>query len=437
MDGGASHRELAPIFLHGLRPAIARALPRGGGRLFSLLLVGVVAAAGVACGADGGDSLAVVRDSGGVAIVENAPDGAERVPRWIVGPEPRRSIGASEGDPHYLFHDVLDARLLSDGRIAVVDWGSRQVRLFGADGRLVAAQGGEGQGPGEYLLPRMLWLLPGDSIAVYDPRQDRITVLATLPTGLDLARVVPTRRRIMLPLPAGSLEDGRRLVVLHRPMDATTPIQPRMGALWALSLDSLASDSLMELPQGSFGRIPGGEKVGLAAGSPIFAGLSGWARARGDRLVYGSGQAYTLRVADAHGTTTRIIRWHGPDRRVTEDEVRTWMDSMVARARPEQRPLERTRWENMPVAETKPAHGRILMDSAGRIWVNRWDLWADNLHDGPEWWVFDPDGRMVATARMPDRFYALDLGDGVVLGSLRDDLDVERLVLLPVTAAAP
>jgi hypothetical protein len=385
------------------------------------------------CGAEIANELVVVRDSAGITIVENAPDAAARVPRWTVGLKPSLSIGVAEGDAGYEFHRVLDGRLLSDGRIAVLDWGSRQVRLFAPDGRLTGVQGRDGGGPGEYRSPQMLWVLAGDSVAVYDPRQDRVTVLATDGSGIELARVTAVRRGIMFPLAAGALDGGRRLVVLHRTFDAATPIQPRMGILWALSIDSVASDSLVQVRHGSYGRMPGGEEFGLVAGYPIFGGLSGWAIAEGDRLVHGSGQEYALEVADAGAHTHRIVRWYGPDRTVTDDDVRTWIDSMVARVPPERRPLERRRREATPVADMKPAHGRLLFDSAGRLWVNQWNLWADHLNDSPDWWVFDSEGRMVATARMPEGFRAFDLGDDAVLGSVHDQMGVERVVLVLVT----
>jgi hypothetical protein len=411
--------------------------PGDHGRVLLLPFLAALASAFVACGTDVPNDLVVVRDSAGIAIVENAPDAAERVPRWTVGSEPSLSIGVAEGDPGYEFHLVLGAGLLSDGRVAVLDWGSRQVRLFGAEGRLVGVQGRDGDGPGEYRSPQMLWVLPGDSIAVYDPRQERVTVLASSADGIELARVTPVRRGIMSPLPAGALDGGRRLVVLHRTFEAATPIQPRMGAVWALSIDSLASDSLIQLRHGSYGRMPGGEEFGVVAGYPMFGGLSGWAMAGADRLVHGSGQEYAVEVADPWGHTRRIVRWHGPDRTVTDDDVRTWIDSMVARAPPERRPLERRRREAMPVAETKPTHGRLLFDAAGRLWVNRWGLWADNLNDSPDWWVFDPEGRMVATARMPDGFRAFQVGDRTVLGRVRDPMGVERVVLMPSTTDYP
>jgi hypothetical protein len=87
----------------------------------------------------------------------------------------------------------------------------------------------------------------------------------------------------------------------------------------------------------------------------------------------------------------------------------------------------------VPVAEAKPAHGRLLLDPAGQLWVNQWNLWADHLKDGPQWWVFDPDGRMVATARMPEGFRAFHVGDDVVLGRVQDQLGVERVVRMPLT----
>lgn len=83
-----------------------------------------------------------------------------------VGPEARVTIGAAEGDPPYLPHWAT-ARLLPDGRIAVADGGSDEVRVFDASGRHVASWGGEGEGPGELMALTQIAPWPGDSLVAW------------------------------------------------------------------------------------------------------------------------------------------------------------------------------------------------------------------------------------------------------------------------------
>jgi len=51
------------------------------------------------------------------------------------------------------------------------------------------------------------------------------------------------------------------------------------------------------------------------------------------------------------------------------------------------------------------------------------------------WLVFDPAGRLLGEVEMPAGLEVFEIGEDYVLGLVRDDLDVERLMLHPLTAA--
>ena len=47
--------------------------------------------------------------------------------------------------------------------------------------------------------------------------------------------------------------------------------------------------------------------------------------------------------------------------------------------------------------------------------------------------MFSPEGALVGQVELPTRFTPLAIGEDHLLGVLRDDLDVERVVRIPLT----
>jgi len=100
----------------------------------------------------------------------------EPVIEWTAVPAPFE-IGVREGAEPYLLHEAVSALRMTDGRIAVLDAASRQIRFFDAQGRHTASVGGKGDGPGEYRSPARIYLTHADSILVWDPGTGRETRL--------------------------------------------------------------------------------------------------------------------------------------------------------------------------------------------------------------------------------------------------------------------
>ncbi|MGD2124007.1 MAG: hypothetical protein PVJ76_19810, partial [Gemmatimonadota bacterium] len=172
------------------------------GRILTTFLLPV----GIAC-AEGRETgeMAAVRDSAGIEIVELSTTAWERFPSLALVSSPDLSIGAAEGAEEELLYRVSGGTVLADGRVVVLNGGSREVRFYGADGALLIRQGRTGEGPGEYRQLSAVWSLPGDSVVVWDARLLRVTVLA--PNGV-VARETPIWGRLMATQVRGVLADG-------------------------------------------------------------------------------------------------------------------------------------------------------------------------------------------------------------------------------------
>lgn len=143
------------------------------------ICVALAVVCGVACQQDRQASTGLAgfeRDSAGIRIIDNPkPPEGSRLP-WRIGPEPTVSIGELEGEEPYMLYRVIDVATLSQGRIAIANRGSAEVRVFDALGDHLVSVGGQGEGPGEL---RRLWRVapwPGDSILAWELGTSRFSV---------------------------------------------------------------------------------------------------------------------------------------------------------------------------------------------------------------------------------------------------------------------
>jgi hypothetical protein len=117
-----------------------------------------------------------VRDSSGVTIVENAGLTESHQVSWAIGSEPVVSIGTLEGDERYQLFRVVDALVLNDGRIAVANRGTSEIRTYDPEGRYLDSWGVAGEGPGEFTGLARIARWPGDSLLAWDFQLRRATV---------------------------------------------------------------------------------------------------------------------------------------------------------------------------------------------------------------------------------------------------------------------
>lgn len=379
------------------------------------------------------DRTVTVADSAGVTIVENPPidpgTGA-----WRSGPEPVLDIGVMGGDDAHQLFRVLGAAKLSDGRIAVLNGGSNELRIFGPDGAHLESWGRQGEGPGEFMGAQSLIRWPGDSLGVWDGRLRRVTVFPeTGPPGRDLTlSAVGTVAALQSPMLSGVLHDGSLVVWgrgqpdvdagggLTRPPIRVAVITPD-GALVADLGDQPGEEALIRV----------GENVIEVIRAPV---RRGYVLTTVDpEVLVGPNERAELRFWGSDGGLKRVVRLGEPPRlmtdRLREAEVQLRVDAAPEEARPGIRNLYAT----IPFPDTVPMLGRVLPDRSGHLWIQRYRLEQD---EGPaDWIVLNPSGQAVARLELPGGLEVFEIGTDYVLGRVQDELDVEHVQMWPLERA--
>jgi len=393
-----------------------------------VLAAGVVASAGCSS-AGGGSGNIIVRDSAGVRIVTSHAPHYGGADTWRLAEVPSVEIGASETDTTQQLHNVVAALRLSDGRIVIVNGTSPYLRWFDGSGTHLYSAGRSGQGPGEFAGPegasiRAAWLLPGDSLAIYEGTR-RTQVFAS---------------------------DGKhaRSVSLQIPQDLGYPqfvaAFAFAGALFFLAPPDREALPLREVQRpsqryvrfnadGTFARevavrpgfmIFGNEYMGRRSnGRPPFS-RPPVAAAHGDDFFYGSADNFEIERFGADGQLRMIIRRAEADRRITSEMIEALKQEQMAAAPAD--PAVRVAWRRSidaaPYPDSLPAYRRMRTDRAGNLWVQEYDV---PTVPTATWSVFDRDGEWLSNVTVPRAVTLLDIDDDHVLLLARDALDVQRV----------
>ncbi len=370
----------------------------------------------------------VVSDSAGTTIVRSAAPAWGADEGWSLADTPSLTIGVGEGAPEYTFHRVAGARRHPDGTIVVADEGSHQVRVYGANGRHLRSVGSEGSGPGQFQAMEMLALLPGDTVLVWDFIQGRLTFLPASGAPGRTASLSGTP-----PLPQG-VQPRLWAVGRLRNGEIVARSAPTPGAAGGIGR---MRDTVTLVRTGADGRVlnvlaraPGDEtfvqREGRGTtGFPFPFGRALQLAVGGDSVFVGSGDAVEFRVYGRNGLRRVVRADHAPVPVAAADAERYRREELEGVTGPGRDRLERYLTQ-VPFPATLPAHGRLLVDDLGYLWV---------LHSRPswdrtvEWTIFAPDGRWLGRLRMPDAFRAMHIGRDFVLGRHVDEEGVESIRL--------
>lgn len=110
----------------------------------------------------------------GASHVVNTPPAAGEAPTWWIEEDLR--IGSFDEPGPTSFGEVLGIAVLEDGRVALLETQSQEVRIFSPEGAHLATFGGEGEGPGELRGGFGLMLTPAGLLCVPDYRNARMSV---------------------------------------------------------------------------------------------------------------------------------------------------------------------------------------------------------------------------------------------------------------------
>lgn len=406
----------------------------------ALALLLSAAVAGCADSGSAGDWGGTVRDSAGVAVVDNEARGA-----WDGGEawRFRRVVevgGASEDSVP--FGNVADVAVDSRDRIYVLDRSVPAVLVFDASGRHLRTLGSAGRGPGELgAAVAAVLTAPGDTLLVPDPSNGRIQRFG--PDGATLASV-PLALEGRVPVHWRVTPDGRPLVQLR----STGPDAGRAGGPEDLVRVAAAGEeesaAVLRLPPGEGYQV----RPGRAPRIRLFAPEPLWDVLGDDRFVHATNDAYRLEIVRG-GETVRIIRKEHTASRVGPAEKEAAREMMRGLFEENGVPpgVVEQFMESVTVADRYPAFSTLMAGPRGTILVQRVREIAPDTGGGdapldprdlgaPEWDVFDPEGRFLGTVSLPERFTPMTWRGDRVFGVQRGALDVPSVVGLEIVDPA-
>ncbi|NIM50875.1 MAG: hypothetical protein GTN62_10590 [Gemmatimonadales bacterium] len=385
------------------------------------------------CGQEpGSESDAVIVDSAGIRIVTNTSPTWTDATAWRLSGTPQLVIGSVEGDPSTQLFHVVGGVILEDGRIAIANAGTHELRYFGADGRHLHTTGREGAGPGEFRSIGWLQRFSEDSLAVWDWNKRELSIFdatGRFARSFRLEGVGGTA-----PSPLGVWGDGR-ILAEYRPRGPVTYGRSRpTETLVVYAPDGTGGDSIGTYhAREEYVRRMHVWGRDMNMWLPVPFGRSAALVVSHDHLYLGAREGYEIGVYTPQGALQSIVRLDRLPRPITDDDLQAELGRLTSFADDEdaRRVLAELREAEIP--ETMPAFGKhgadsnrnsrsLRVDTGGNLWVLEYAAPDDSA---TQWSVFDPTGVYLGTMPFPDQVVPLDIGDDYVLAHWRDELDVE------------
>ena len=268
---------------------------------------------------------------------------------------PEFVIGQVDGPPEVAFGSIELLAATRAGEFVLFDGADIQLRRYDRAGRFLGTIGRKGSGPGEYQrLQGLAWL--GDSLlAAYDPANARITLFAatgepraTIPIQArffgDNAFVADTAGQLWLRSVAGPPEGGTAPVpTWYVRRDQRGQVRDSVPFL---PLDPPSQDFVLMTRDGPRWNFP---STPLAALSPLGGLVTGHSSRLGFTVTSGFGRVL---MVDREATPLPLT---GAERAQWE----AWSAHMAAQGRGTPRPLP----------SRKPLVRNLLVDPAGRVWL--------------------------------------------------------------------
>jgi len=393
------------------------------GKLQAWAFVAVISASTPACSAGPSADAPpyAVSDSAGVQIV------ASKSSTWLGGtrrvdPDPLLQIGQEREGP-YQFSFIAFGILKDDGRIVIAEIAAQELRSFDASGQHVATFGRSGRGPGEFEGLAGLYSYRGDSLAAYDARLNRITVLdGAFSSYRSFAHQITGNYGVF-----GVAQDS--VFLLFSPGGSYRPdLQP--GLQWVIT------DIIAMGPDGEYhvvGQLPDRQRrVAPDGNAPMPQPLQYAVQAASpDGFYWATPDRYVIAFYGVDGILRRMLRRPIGRRAVEPGMIQQYIQIQLDRIQRSQgedaAARFRQRYEEEQYGEWLPLFSQALVDSDQRLWVAE-TTWPDSSRPR-RWSVFSPEGYLLGDVELPERLTPLDSRGDALLAVWLDEVDVPHLQL--------
>lgn len=364
-----------------------------------------------------------IRDSAGVEIVEFdleqvPPLGSvELKPEWVFGASPANPGG-------FPLLNVTDALILSDDRIAVVNWSTQEILLVDPDGRNWERLTKAGDGPGELHFIQSVSEEAG-TIGVFDASLRRW--LKYREGEFVESAKAPEIGTPGLYFPESVLLDGGGLVIA----DAYVP--PGSPAGVPIRRDVL----IARVDEGRVDTIamgPADTGVDKITGISPFPWGASYGFAVSEAGVWlGNTDVPEVREWSRTGELRRVVRWSSSkDRRLTRRIIHGYRDRITEGRPREVQATIRRNFRETDFPDAIPAWGGVISSTEGVLWVSDYPGPAaiGPFHDpypALQWVGIDSTGRPMGTLLTPEGLQATAFGADFLVGIHKDSLGVETV----------
>ena len=321
--------------------------------------------------------------------------------------------------------------MCDDGNYYVNDRGNTRIAVFGADGKYIRSFGRDGDGPGEFRYPNILWI-SGDILAVYDSRNRRTTLfnidgtvlkILTHTSGVSISELHP-------------ISEDRRLIV-GREM---TPFVPggEMTRTEVITIIDAEGDTTCTLtgPTDSQGRMIMLEEYGMGfTTSGYYSQATGadYIHDQGKILVYAS-DVPELSWYNLEGNLDSVIRIDMETPLVTDkdrSDIMQMLDDALESATSDQSvAMAKARKKHIVIPETKACWSSVLVDDLGFCWLGGnpdYGAEGDSRYRQP-YMVLSPEGEYLGKSILPESSFNFSHGHLLTVHSNEETGEEELIV---------
>jgi hypothetical protein len=352
-------------------------------------------------------------------------------------------IGGNDSREPYTFSRISAAAVISTDEVALVDFGTRQVRIFGRDATFQRRFGREGQGPGEFSLLEGIAALSNGRILAFDGSRRRLSLFERDGAHVSTHQLGGSGSLV------GAFPDGA--IVLRASGGATSMMSRRPGPF----RDSVrfvvykpdyraagASSVAVEGPE----RMLRAEGNARRASSKLFEPSVVAAVANGD-LVFASTAGGTLLRMGSDGQARSSWALRSRQRRVPADVIRAERERRIRELStrpalppnlpgggppPETYRLRQEEAANLESYPTFPEFRSLLAGSDGTLWLEDYPVPGAS---GVRWYRLQ-NGVATGWVDVSGSAVVLAIGYGLMIQVVEDDLGVDTAVVLRLEPAA-
>lgn len=367
---------------------------------------------------------ASVRDSAGIRIVEYTAV-PPKVGALTLSAEPLYQHGGAPGD--YQFQMISLGALQPDGSAIVVDAAVQEVLRIKHDGTSHTVLARRGRGPSEVQRVSSIMVLGQDTVLIEDDGNTRISVFE--PGGVVRSTNLGGDPSITRGLRALGITNAGQLLMSTSSYRSGFTEPWLTGHLVRFEVETQAADTVASFDMAPFTPREGTQNPFLPTGK---------ATATQGRFVVARSDRAEIRWLSADGVLEQVVRWNPQPIYPGQADWEAFVNLLrvdLRRVNPQMSGEEFRRFINRQLQryelntdEPMPLFGSLHSDADGRVWLADY-VALGGLAGVSRYTIVDQDGSWLGGLEWPEAFRFLDAAYGRVLGVMRDQDDVQRVVV--------